>query len=340
MTSYDSTMYTREAPSLLVEPESPVQQQLVAKQENPLANTHIVQTACQYCFQPSGYPGIYNLVNVAHKCEETMLAVRLKENNIMKENNIPWVRIRERKNHRDFPGNYILCNSIKYRNAAFCKYGEEVCSFAHSEEEKYLWTLEKDGTFNITEYIVQSRQQEAGKGMTLNEVIGKHGGYFEFICRSCYYGHPPQIAVQAPSKITCSGLHPHSWKDFRILAHFGNSGVIVINPRGFLHKSAFFKICRWLQFCRRMVNASCKFAHSVIERDIWMVERDTDISRDDLVAMSKQMYFGQPSVEPAPSPVQPSKPAESKPKQPPPQVRYMILLVASNYISWSHYNVC
>ena len=274
--------WTREAPSILHESEAPKQHQTVAKLENPLNDTHTAQTACLHCFKSTMIPGFYEFINITHKCEETMLALKRKDGSR------PWVRIRDRNHHRDFPGNYILCNSIKYLDPGFCKYGEEVCSFSHSEEEKYLWTLEKDGSFNVTEFLIQNRKYGIGKGFSLKEVLGKHGGHFEFICRSCYYGHPPQISFESSGSGFCSGNEIHPWKDFRILAHMGNSGVTIINPRGFLHKSAFFKICRWVNFCRKMVNANCKFAHSVVERDVWMVERDTDISRDDLVMLSKQ----------------------------------------------------
>lgn len=274
--------WTREAPTILSEPETPKISQTVTKLENPLAKTHTAQCTCQHCFKASMYPGIYELINITHKCEETMLG--------MKRPDGIWVRIRERNNHREFPGNYILCNSIRYRNPAFCKYGEEACSFAHNEEEKFLWTLEKDGKFNITEFLIQNRKYGVGKGFSLIEVLGKHGGYFEFICRSCFYGNPPQISYAGPDKKTCSGYQAHSWKDFRILAHKSvNNAITTINPRGFMHKSAFFKICRWLHFCRKMVNANCKFAHSVIERDVWMVERDTDISRDAIVTQSQEI---------------------------------------------------
>lgn len=282
-----ASQYIREAPTVLQETDTSKQHQVVPKLENPLGDKYVANTACQHCFKSTLYPGVYEFTNITHKCEETMLAMKRKDGNG------PWIRIRERGNHRDFPGNYIICNSIKYREPAFCKYGEEICSFAHSEEEKYLWTLEKDGFFNITEFLIQNRKYGVGKGFSLKEVLGKHGGYFEFICRCCYYGHPPQISYERPGTGYCGGNEDaHPWKDFRILAHVGKNGITVINPRGFLHKSAFFKICRWVQYCRKMVNASCKFAHSVVERDVWMVERDTDISRDDIVTLSKQPQNG------------------------------------------------
>lgn len=267
------------------------QQQVVAKLENPLSDTHNVYVVCQHCFRATMYPGVYEYQNIPHKCEETMLALRRKG---FAES---FVRVRERKNHREFPGNYILCNSIKYKNPSFCKYGEEACSFAHNEEEKYLWTLEKDGKFNITEFLIQNRKFAGGKGFSLDEILNKHGGYFEFICRACYYGSPPKISQISLDQTICNGDPPgHLWRDYKILAHVGKGGFTIINPRGFLHKSAFFKICKWLQYCRSKVNATCRFAHSMIERDIWMLERDCGIKRSEIVAMSKQRSARPPSM--------------------------------------------
>ena len=236
---------------------------------------------CQLCIR-TPLPGLYEYNPAPHKCEENMLAMRLRAPGA------PWVHVRERKNHREFPGNYLLCRCITYKNPVFCKYGEEACSFAHNDVEQRLWTLEKDGQFSVTEFIMQNRKTVNLKGFSLKEILLKHGGYFEFICRSCYYSTPPKIAYQG-TEIECGGKPPHSWIDFKIMAHIGPGGVVtLINPRGFLHKTAFFKICKWLHFCRTRVNAECRFAHSVVERDVWMLERDVGISREEIVSQSKQ----------------------------------------------------
>ena len=250
--------------------------------ENPLAMSHEFKMVCQLCIR-TPLPGLYDYNPTPHKCEENMLAMRLRGTGA------PWVLVRERKNHREFPGNYLLCKCITFKNPMFCKYGEERCSFAHNDVEQRLWTLEKDGQFNVTEFIMQNRKNVNLKGFSLKEILVKHGGYFEFICRSCYYSSPPIIANEGPEN-ECGGKPPHSWIDFKILAHIGPGGVVtLVNPRGFLHKSAFFKICKWLHFCRTRVNAECRFAHAVVERDVWMLERDTDLSREEIVKQSKQI---------------------------------------------------
>jgi len=272
--------------------------ELVKRQDNPLGESHYASTACQHCFKPDMYPGIYNLNEMlTHKCEETMLAMRSKDGKS------PWVRVRERKNHREFPGHYVLCNSIKFNNYQFCKFGEELCTFAHNEVEKYLWRLEKDGGFDISEYILQIRKHKDTNGFSLLEYLAVHTGYFEFICRACRYGSPPQISmVNTKDQSKCSGRTPHKWRDYKIMAFFGPNAVIPINVRGFTHKSAFFKMCNYKHFCQKSVNAMCKFAHSVEERDIWRVERDTGLSRDEIVRLSKDAFMQGKAIKAAPAP--------------------------------------
>ncbi|OWF53235.1 helicase with zinc finger domain 2-like [Mizuhopecten yessoensis] len=243
----------------------------------PLRDTHDFKLVCRVCFVYGNQPGYYMPQQKTHKCEENVLAVKLKGLPV------PWHCIRERKNHREFPGKYILCNSVYYRNPGLCRYGEESCSFAHNEEEQTLWTQEKDEKFNITEFIMQNRSVSVAKGFTLADVLKKHGGTFDFICKFCYCNTPRVISNKGSGDF-CKSRGKHQWSEYKIMAHFANDGSIkLINQRGFLHKTAFFKICKWLQFCRNQINAECRFAHSLVERDIWMLERDSGMSKEEIV---------------------------------------------------------
>ncbi|KAL3877847.1 hypothetical protein ACJMK2_035491 [Sinanodonta woodiana] len=260
-----------------------MQQERRTKLENPLMNTHEFRVVCQHCFRRSTIPGVYEYRPCTHKCEENILAMSRRDNPGV------WFQVRERKNHRDFTGNYILCHSVSYNNPSLCRYGEDLCSFAHNEIEQRLWTLEKDGHFDITEFIMQNRNQSMIKGFSLREILDKHCGYFELICKACYYSKPCKVSIEGSGNM-CTGKPPHKWTDFSILAHLGATRVLtVVNPRGFLHKTAFFKICKWLHYCRNRINAECRFAHSMVERDIWMLERDTNMKREDIVKQSQQL---------------------------------------------------
>ncbi|XP_048248196.1 helicase with zinc finger domain 2-like isoform X1 [Haliotis rufescens] len=253
----------------------------MVKMDNPITDTHEFKVMCKMCLCYNNIPGRYIYSPHPHLCEENLLAMRGRQGNS------PWFRVRERKNHREFPGNYVICNSVTYNRLEWCHYGEENCSFAHNIIEQILWTLEKDGgNFNVTEFIMQNRSSSKNRGFSLNEILSKHGGYFSFICRNCYYSQPPMIATEGGSGF-CIGMFKHLWQSGSVLAHFAPDGAVtVINSRGFLHKTAFFKICRWLHFCRNLLLGTCRFAHSMVERDVWMLERDTGLSRKEIVQES------------------------------------------------------
>lgn len=103
---------------------------------------------CAACFKPTEHLGLYQLQNLPHRCAEEVLAIQ--------EKNLPfWMMVRERRNHRTFPGRYILCRY--FMEGVICPVGVENCSFAHNIPEQILWTLEKDGLFNIQEFIIQNK---------------------------------------------------------------------------------------------------------------------------------------------------------------------------------------
>jgi hypothetical protein len=249
-------------------------------QEFPLSHSHDYKLVCKSCYKMDNTSGLYVYLPCQHKCEENILVVRLKHLTGQ------WLKIRERKNHRVFAGKYIRCNTI--RVGGTCTHGEDSCSFAHNEWEEQLWTLEKDDKFNITEFISQGRSKNLDKGYFIADILQKHTGYLSFVCKACFY-NTPQMLNREGAEGKCSGKGKHDWSDYKILAHFSSDGsVTIINPRGFLHKTAFFKICKWLHYCRNRINAECRFAHSMVERDLWMFERDTGYSQDDIVELANK----------------------------------------------------
>lgn len=54
----------------------------------------------------------------------------------------------------------MLCRHYEFWKPNTCHRGEN-CLFAHNYEEQHLWTLEKDGCFDIAEFIGQNRSQSA-----------------------------------------------------------------------------------------------------------------------------------------------------------------------------------
>ncbi|XP_041364401.1 helicase with zinc finger domain 2-like [Gigantopelta aegis] len=286
------------------------------KLENPLKAHYDFRILCKECLVPSNQPGLSVHMPHVHNCEQNVLALYKKgEPSVL-------MRVRERTNHRDFPGKYIICNSIMYGVSSMCRFGEEKCSFAHNRVEQILWTQEKEGSFNVSEFILQNRSATGGaKGYTVEELLKKHGGQFRFICQQCFYDRPPRIA-ELGNKGYCSGNKGHLWENCKVLAHFGQlGGITIIKRRMFVHKSAYFKICHWILFCKKSLTGSCPFAHSMVERDVWMCERDGDLSQEQVVDKCNAIMFG-----PAPSqsqgfrlqdnsrPAQPYAPGASQPE--------------------------
>ena len=93
-----------------------------------LATNLEYKLVCKNCYKVNTATGLFLYQPVQHRCEENILVVRDKQGGG------PWLKIRERKNHRVFYGSYIMCNSIVV--GGICRYGEDNCSFAHNKWEQ------------------------------------------------------------------------------------------------------------------------------------------------------------------------------------------------------------
>ena len=256
-----------------------------ANREFPLAKSHDFCIICRKCMMETHLKG-YFMINIKldHKCEEDILLVRLKGQK-------QWLHVRERLNHRKFWGRYVLCRFYTANPPSQCTYNEEMCSFAHNREEQYLWGLEKDERFDIQAFIINNRAKEQQQqGFRPDEHFRRHSGSLRFICRQCFYGLPCRISVQHQQSMLCTA-NVHEWQSSKLLVHVNVKGTITpIMPRPFVHKTAYFLMCDHQQFCRRQKTGRCNFAHSSIERDVWNVERDTELSRDELVAQAHNYH--------------------------------------------------
>ena len=247
----------------------------------PLMNSHHFKVACEKCLVPTSILGFYVIQEESHQCLENILAVQQK-------GQTNWVKVRERKNHRNFNGQYKLCRHFTGPLPTMCTVGEENCSFSHNSVEQILWTREKEGTFNIQEFILQQRHG-GHQGFTLDEVVRKHSGIFTFICGLCFSGHPPRVSVENPKKPGFCSAQGHSWEKGKVLIHAFNESITLIAPRPFFHKTAYFLMCHRQRFCLKRQAGQCTFAHSLVERDFWMLERDTGFTREQIAEDTKMM---------------------------------------------------
>ncbi len=92
------------------------------------------------------------------------------------------------------------------------------------------------------------------------------------------------IVVQSSESPFFCGQNVHSWSETRVLIHYSVQGEIsVIGPRIDRSRDAFSKLCPQKHFCMLRWSGHCSFAHSFVERDLWCVERDMKITRDQIV---------------------------------------------------------
>ncbi|XP_012934940.1 helicase with zinc finger domain 2 isoform X2 [Aplysia californica] len=258
---------------------------------NPLPGFQF-KLCCQTCLHlMRGGEWKYEYSAVKHDCGQFWLAFHAPD----QYNNNLWLRVRERLSHRNFQGNYILCHSAFHGDINLCT-RKEGCSFAHNKLEQKIWKLEQQGKFDIGAFIMANRQAQPaapGSSAMANHVeflLDKFGGYFRFICRHCFFSPRPRINSKAAAGNFCTGSERHPWEQCKIIAHMLDMTCTPIDERKILHDTAFYLRCQNLHFCQRWVVNQCRFAHSEVERLVWMVERDTKISRDLLVKLSIEIF--------------------------------------------------
>ena len=283
--------YTKPAatPQTYGKPQPPPQTlhpQVVSKFAFPFADTHTYKLVCSQCLaRDMDNHGIYHVTSGgAHECAQNVLAVQ-------RHGARHWIKIRERLQHRAFPGKYALCRNFCADPPLPCNRAEDLCSFAHSHEEQRIWGLEKDGMFSVKEFITQNR--DASTEFGIRQVLVTHGGMFHFLCHYCFFSQPARIAQKHQTIPNVCGSGQHPWPQSKQLMHIKVNGptmaVEPISHRPFPHlgRQAFFNMCVQKQYCNRRRQGACNFAHSMVERDLWLVERDTGISREEIERESK-----------------------------------------------------
>ena len=242
----------------------------------PLSPNHGYKLVCEECLIPSadGRFGSYKLIMPAnHLCSESLLAVKYLLGD-------EWAKVRELKNHRPFHGGFKLCN--QFAAGQVCTFFDR-CMFPHSVAEQQLWTLEKDGKFSVVQFILENRNVNTVPLYDVRMLLSENSGEFGYLCLECFQ-IDQLVSIQNSLNPTVCGRALHDWFKSRILIHFSTDGTItLIGKRVHTSKNAFYRLCHYQQYCSRRWNNTCPFAHSVIERNVWCVERDHDMSQDDIV---------------------------------------------------------
>ena len=128
--------------------------------------------------------------------------------------------------------------------------------------------------------------------ISLDDLLAKHAGSFQFLCKACFKGSPQEISALSPGAICSSGSR-HKWKDDNIaLVHvqkrnnFVTYTLIRPIPGAIRRYTGPFHICYHRKYCTK--GDGCNFAHSIIEKDAWTCERDGKIARNLFVEQGEQ----------------------------------------------------
>ena len=185
--------------------------------------------------------------------------------------------VRERTNHLEFRGSYKMCENIGTTEGCNRK---NYCTFAHNEEELKLWGFEKNGAFELSDFIAKNRTNCTNVTISLKAVIAKYPGYLQFLCKECLRVHK-RISVKRENANYCSNFeNPHLWKEHRILVHRDTMKRVTPIASQNFSSTENQELCKMKLFCNEV---NCSYAHSELERDIWNVQRTCDLSEDQLM---------------------------------------------------------
>ncbi|XP_063790377.1 zinc finger CCCH domain-containing protein 7A [Pseudophryne corroboree] len=266
---------------------SPVSSVSPLKSTNPLEDTHEFRQVCPLCFTKVGskLQSDSYLPNMDHKCKKDILIGRIKS-----PADESWKRIRPRPTKNQYAGQYYICKDVA--QGTDCTY-PGYCTFAYCQEEIDVWTLERKGTF-CREILFGGNGKVS---FTIPHLLQEYCGMFVFLCEKCFDHKPRIISQQNKDKpSTCS--HPvskHGFEENKCLVHMFRDTVVKyckIRP---------FNIHFVLDLCRHEVRYGCLreddcfYAHSLVELRVWVIQKETEISFEEIVQES-QNYWAKESA--------------------------------------------
>ncbi|XP_039182872.1 helicase with zinc finger domain 2 isoform X1 [Crotalus tigris] len=244
--------------------------------------------ACSKCSQQAN-ESTYLLKEVDHNCMKEILLARRKG-----ARGCHWRKVDRRPSFPN-PACYDVCRY--YVPGSGCTKHHNTCTFAWSQEEVIVWTFERK--YNVERRVLKwlLKQTQSGTGNTTAQptdlsnpdvILSEFGGYFQEICRTCFYSRPQRICPRG-STLDCKNHWGY------ILVHVITGGkkkqqYTEIRPCPRSHR--LFSYCPSVsagKSCRN-TSQSCSFAHSDVELAIWKAEQRQGLERANLLC---------PAVEPA-----------------------------------------
>ncbi|KAK9978619.1 hypothetical protein ABG768_020363 [Culter alburnus] len=277
--------------------------------KNPLEQTHEFTQACSTCFTSTG-PGVLDFElrsDVNHSCKKDILLCRRRGGA-----NSPWRRIRPRPTRNNFQAAFVLCREVLENQV--CKYGEG-CTFAYCQEEIDVWTQERRGLL-VRELLFNPLATNERQTLSVIKLLNIHTGMFMFLCEACFDRKPRMISKRWKENPTlCTNTQTqHQFDKKKCLVHVVKNSTVSYSKIRALSSHCQFDMCRHeLSLgCKR--EDGCCFAHSLIELQIWILQRETEISHEEIVQESKKHWNKQRPVIAASR--SPNKNTAAKPRSP------------------------
>lgn len=229
----------------------------------PLAG-YDFRLVCSQCFKENSPPQ-----QTVHRCHQDLLIVCNPETQ-------RWRLIRVPKNFENVYS-YKICRSVLA--GIECPRGQH-CWFAHSQDECNLWNKQKENSFRFEDFITSNQSPGRLSRFTIEAVYKNIRGHMGFLCKLCHQENL-RTGFQELSKEYCSTKR-HFIRSTRVLAHYDSTTrrLTAIGQRPFTSSRSFYKMCRWGRYCRM---PGCVFAHSIIEYDLWYVQKDSSLSEEQIV---------------------------------------------------------
>ncbi|XP_062872326.1 zinc finger CCCH-type containing 7Ba [Trichomycterus rosablanca] len=266
----------------------PVVSTLSQLSRNPLEDTHEFTQACSSCFIHTG-AGVLDRehrADLSHSCKKDILLCRIRGGA-----NLPWRRIRPRPARSNFQGPYVLCKEVLQKQD--CKYGE-ACTFAYCQEEIDVWMQERRGLLT-RELLFNPLSANQRQALSVIKLLSIHNGMFMFLCEECFDSQPRLISKRCKDNPSvCSNTDAYHYFDkHKCLVHVVKDSSVKHYKVRPLTAHRQFDLCRHelRSGCQR--GNSCSFAHSLIELECWILQKDHGTTHEEIVQESKKHWHKQ-----------------------------------------------
>ncbi|NXS33148.1 HELZ2 Helicase, partial [Pomatostomus ruficeps] len=227
----------------------------------------------------------YHTLEVEHKCMYEILLARCRSSR-----STVWRKVSRRPGFPN-PAHYAVCRY--YVVGLGCNRHKNQCTFAWSAEEAMVWNFEREHQLErrwLKAAVLQAQlggHPAAGPHLTASaasEITSEFGGYFQEICRHCFFSCPQRITAGSHTQLCESH---HAWDPLLVhvvLDSQKKQQYTAIRPcPEFIETLSYCRFVSRGQSCKHGPRR-CQYAHSDVEMAVWEAERERGLLRSDLLS--------------------------------------------------------